>query len=351
MKAVISGIFFALCVSCFGGFGRNCSAFDEERDFSADIREVGGGLEAIIDLGLLPAGETIKASLELRNPFPFDLPIKEMKTTCSCIRVASRTSTIPTDGSVKLDLAYSIPRDARSTEYISVFMIHYADDASISVYLKCRIAGMVSFQNAMHFHSRVPIGQSNHEFKVPVFVTEPAIISNVKVTSESLGRLKATLSEDKKTGEQWLNCALPLGGDFQSMLGAIRMEEPKLGKQAMVQVVIEASPEVAIAPRLLRFVVDESNLASANALVKIDKSLLRLDEGQLEEMPVSINFSRNGLRLVTSSKRIATGVYRVKVSCEDEIDEDIRADFGELACTVNTGKSVVTSDGIKAIIE
>jgi hypothetical protein len=320
--------------------------------FVAPIEQVAGALEANVDLGVVPAGERFAAEIELVNSLPYELPIEQMKTYCSCIKLSSRSSTIPPGGSLMLDLELNVAKDGKSADEMEIFWIRYAPDASITVFLRFRKGGMVSFKNNVHYHTKVPLGNQSHDFRIPILITAPSDLSRILIESDSLGKLETTLTEDRENGTQWLNCRMPIKEGSNTKLGLIRLQDPILNKHSEIQVVVEVIAGLEVMPRALRFMRSQNSYtATANAIVKIDKSLLRLEKDKSLELPVSIQFAQGGKEIQTEQVRVTQGIYRVKLIWTANSDEEFWKGIEQVNCTVNTGKSVRTMGTISAIVE
>lgn len=251
-----------------------------------------------------------------------------METTCKCIQVRTEGNEIPPGGSLAFDFSISTPTDSSVDSPVQLFNIFYSDENCISVYIRYRFSGLVGFKNAAVFHTTSKLGAVEHEFDIPVLITEPVKLDSVSV--KGTGQLAKAKFNLHNAGEnQLLKCKVALDPKAPVVqLGGIELAHEKTGKTARLSVVVQPSGGVNIAPARLRFQKIDSDddqqsvKYQASAIASVDKSLLSFqDTEQTMEIPVDIETSIDSGKLQSQTRRLSNGVYRIAFTLTLSKDE------------------------------
>lgn len=283
-----------------------------ERDAFASIEQVAtGDLKATFDLGVCPAGKKVKAFLTLQNPSDFDLPVKGMSTSCSCLKAVTDAEVIKAGGAAEIDVSLDIPKASKTPEQYLDMYLSYGPEKKIHIQIAYELSGLVSF-TGNGFSTNAPFKATVHRFRVPVVVTRPALLSNLKFETRELGEVMCRGIEE--AGQQYIECDTQIDGTTR--IGSISIFDPTTENTGSITVIVNATSPIAIAPQILRFQPDPGKPSEyiASAIVRLAEETLAIrKDGRSDvelEAPPLITWSSESASVGADLKRLSKGTYR-----------------------------------------
>jgi hypothetical protein len=250
-----------------------------------------------------------------------------LEKSCGCLHVKPppKTAVVPNDA-IEIELSVDVPAASTKAEVAEVVTLKNSQGISITVPIKYRIAGLVSFLGS-GFNSGIATGAKHHEFRVPFFYTSPVDPQNISIkTSDSLSKLKTQIARE---GDQWyVRCRLDSETSFtETLTGELELSESEFGSSSTTRCIIEVKKPLVVSPFVLRFSHKhdaETSPASemeftATAIAAIDKALFSIGDGtekprKAKEPTPSFHFTTPSKTFGVKTKRLSKGIYRLYLS-------------------------------------
>ena len=294
--------------------------------------------QAEFDLGTLPSGESGNVVLVVYNPLERPFRFEKITKTCNCvgIKTASGEKIIDADSKREFYLTLKTPETAKNGIVYSDVTLIGNDDAEsgndvsrMNLKIKYHLSGLLSVAQNL-YSCEIPLGSDFGKIAVPVLVTQPIQIKNVKIQlSQSLRDLIFEIKKSENSDEIYVVAEIPAVMVEQGPLsGEVRIIDEINDRKDGFFVTVSRASDVKISPRVLRF-ADKSETESS----LVAKAILTLpakpsespnkevnDQNKaksLEYKTPIINVTVGGKKADVAIKRLSSRIFRLSVSVNE----------------------------------
>jgi hypothetical protein len=260
-----------------------------------------------VDFGILPAGASVRATINIENASGKDFAIAEVISGRNDLNVLTSATGIPSGGQLVATVTFEVPKTAKSPKKLtSISFKGQKPNESFFIVFQYEVAGLSSFGIENVVRSVRP-GISKVVITVPVLITSPLKPSDVSIEGRGdLNGVTGKLVQDKEDFKYSFEVDVPSDGEFRRV-GELVLKCDKTGVTDSLLCTITRKPNVSIYPERLMFFKVESGWM-ATAIIRVNKDLL---DDKSEELVAS---AKIGKRVVSiQSKPMTKGLLRVNV--------------------------------------
>ncbi len=279
-------------------------------------------LRAHVDLGPVPAGESVFLDLKLRNPTNDDFKISNVQVGCACITVTTEVSIIRRMEDARLEIV--LRTDSRAKSAKQRYSVFLSDDAGqvINVQIAYELMGLLGFADRA-VHGSVVEGDRECTLTIPLIITKPVAIDSLKISGT--GDLAAMSSSivPSAVGLELVVKLSEISTAKQGLSGEIAVSDPITGRSASIPCLIDVDKMISISPHLIRFVKDETvagkNIFRGNAFVRIHPRVLEsVREGaeKHEDSSILIDAFSEAGPITLNVKKLSSSLLRVSLELD-----------------------------------
>ncbi len=265
-----------------------------------------------VDFGILPAGASVRATINIENASGKDFAIAEVISGRNGLNVLTSATEIPSGGQLVATATFEVPKTAKSLKKLtSISFKGEKPDESFVIVFQYEVAGLSSFGIENVVRSVRP-EVAKVVVTVPVLITSPLKSSDVLIEGRGdLNGVTGKLVQDNEYFKYSFEVDVPSDGEFRRV-GELVLRCDKTGVTDSLLCTITRMPNVSIYPeRLLFFKVESGWMATA--IIRVNKELL---DDKSEELVAS---AKIGKRVVSiQSKQMTKGLLRVNVSLPED---------------------------------
>jgi hypothetical protein len=265
-----------------------------------------------VDFGILPAGASVRATINIENASGKDFAIAEVISGRNDLNVLTNASEIPSGGQLVATVTFEVPKTSKSLKKLnSISFKGQKPNETFVIVFQYEVAGLSSFGIENVVRSAQP-ESSKVVVTVPVLITSPLKPSDVLIEGRGdLNGVTGKLVQDKEDFKYSFEVDVPSDGEFRRV-GELVLKCDKTGVTDSLLCTITRKPNVSIYPeRLLFFKVESGWMATA--IIRVNKELL---DDKSEELVAS---AKIGKRVVSiESKHMTKGLLRVNISLPED---------------------------------
>ncbi len=265
-----------------------------------------------VDFGILPAGASVRATINIENASGKDFAIAEVISGRNDLNVLTSATEIPSGGQFVTTVTFEVPKTAKSLKKLtSIAFKGEKVDESFFIVFQYEVAGLSSF-GIENIERSVRPETSKVVVSVPVLITSPLKPSDVLIEGRGdLNGVTGKLVQDKEDFKYSFEVDVPSDGEFRRV-GELVLKCDKTGVTDSLLCTITRMPNVSIYPeRLLFFKVESGWMATA--IIRVNKELL---DDKSEELVASATMGKRVISI--QSKPMTKGLLRVNVSLPED---------------------------------
>ena len=210
------------------------------------------------DLGSLKSGEKGIAIIRIRNPFEHDIPIENVRASCSCSKSMLLGKSLPAGGTAQLLIAIDVPKHQGSAKFAGTVSLGVDRTTSpmpalrdVIVSIRYNIEGMLSFVDRQ---ASFAIRQdSERTILIPFVATIPGVPESIDV--DGSGFVVGTAGMLVQVDGNWF-VQLKVDSEIASPQGAfgqIKLIAKDSGVSDTINLALFIEDVFQISPRTLRF--------------------------------------------------------------------------------------------------
>ncbi|MFK7737500.1 MAG: hypothetical protein AB8B50_15805 [Pirellulaceae bacterium] len=301
-----------------------------ERHSTIETRR-GGHLKADVDLGELPAGESAKIHLVVKNPFDRLIEFDYMRPGCACLNSKISSGSIPPFGSIEVDFEIQTPTRVNSVNQLvgAKFGKNNDKTTSLLVSLSYDLKGVVSFEQSMVKVKGIP-EEEMIEWRLPILVTEPCKVEDVRVLAQGAFQGKLETEIQSSNGRHFVFCRMPTKSFTSTgVSGPIKLYHDEMGKEASVLCVALLEPDVEVAPDRVHMKYDvKRDCYQSSLLAKFREGVFAAGLSappsvSVDCRVVGIEESGDELLIKAKAKHLAGNVYRISLEARNGLEDKI----------------------------
>ena len=265
-----------------------------------------------VDFGILPAGASVRATINIENASGKDFVIADVISGCSCLKVLTNASEIPSGGQLVTKVTFEVPKTAKSIKKLtSIAFKGEKVDESFVIAFQYEVAGLSSFGIENVARSVRP-ETSKVVITVPVLITSPLKPSDVSIEGRGdLNGVDGKLVHSEGNFKYSFEMDVPGDGDFRRV-GELVLKCDKSGVTDSLLCTITRMPNVSIYPERLLFSKAESGWM-ATAIIRVNKELL---SDNADEVVASAKIGK--LAVGMENRQMTKGLLKVKISLPED---------------------------------
>jgi hypothetical protein len=299
----------------------NDKSFNLERTFTyRGIPEISN-----LDLGVLESDSEGHVKVTLVNDSADEFRVSAIEVSCSCVSATVPNEIIASGKSSLLTVKLKVPNQADAAIQTQSIVVRQNNDRAMLINLRYKMGMMCCFAKPSAT-VMVPFDQAKVKFNLPVLITSPLTIADVRIYGEGdLENCSVDLVD--RGGSIIAECSIivPREGKF-TKTGRMVVENLKSRSRSECDCFVLRLEEVSVAPTTIHFFrVD--GVYKATAIVRVNALLTKTTE-QGSSSEISIAAKAGQLKLNVESQEIGNGVSRVRLSFDASVLEQAKTKQG-----------------------
>ncbi len=206
-----------------------------------------------VDFGILPAGASVRATINIENASGKDFAIAEVISGHNGLNVLTSATEIPSGGQLVANVTFEVPKTAKSPKKLtSIVFKGEKPNESIMIVFRYQLAGLSSF-GIENIERSVRPETSKVVITVPVLITSPLTPSDVSIEGRGdLNGVDGKLIQSEGNLKYSFEMDVPGDGEFRRV-GELVLKCDKTGVTDSLLCMITRKPNVSIYPERLMF--------------------------------------------------------------------------------------------------
>ena len=266
-------------------------------------------LIALVDVGAVPAGARGSVKATIRNTTGTTFRFTDIVTHCSCIRASTAEKPYPPGANIELSIVFDVPLRAKNSIVEMPIALRNGPNIvdQLMVNFKYEIEGLLCFRETIHsveigvgkpsFHALIPL-ETSHPIDPSSLIIEIAPNDNVQsanVVRTADGPWHLDIIFNSKSSKD------------ESMI--IKISDPKSGRSDETILTVTRRKLLEVTPNSIRFVAGDGDRVVGTCLLSLNDPADQDDK----HSPL-VQASINGHSITVHKTRLASGVYKIKLS-------------------------------------
>lgn len=262
---------------------------------------------ADVRLRNLPAGQTARLNVVLRNPSDQVVKFSGVSNKCKCRRFKKQSAEIEPGGEGAISFDFAIPARHKQKKVESGITLVYKGVSVIKLNISYELDGLLAFGGLMSIVRFDDVAEIEKKIEIPLFVTPPLSWEKVKLeTSSNLKGIRTSIEYEQDGPKVRARIPVTLL-ERGNVRGELYLSNPGGWESDTFMLSVKDSRQHEISPQVLIFKKMKDGSSRATAVIKV----AGFSDASSESLDLSASIGEQQLDVKT--KLLGGNTYRIEM--------------------------------------